>query len=84
MMTYERRIDALGGTAASVSAYDMAYNDGHSDALEAAIAIGQDADTMIAELMEALDDILLSRRSSLSTWVKETELLLSRIRARQA
>lgn len=81
-ITYERRIDALGGTEPGQS---EDWNDGYGAALELATEIGADADAMIAELIETLDALLNpSAYSTLRQNAEDAELLLKRIDARLA
>ena len=80
--TYERKIDALGGTAHDQS---EDWNAGYSEALELATEIGADADAMIDELTETLDAIVNpSSYTKLSKVLEDAELLLRRIAARVA
>jgi len=70
MATIERRIDALGGAPNSSSDYDMAYHDGHSEALRQAIEIGAEADDTINELIERVEDILDGNFSDIVKWAE--------------
>lgn len=78
MATYERRIDALGGTYAGPGT----YADGHSDALTAACEIAQEADDVITELVECIDD-LLSGGYPLAQWAGYAEKLTAGIKHRR-
>lgn len=85
--TYERKIDALGGVESArgtEGAKSADWIEGYNEAVADASAIGSDADEMIAELTEAIDDVLLCRHLSLRKWAEEAELLMQRIRARVA
>ncbi|KKC25796.1 hypothetical protein [Sphingomonas sp. SRS2] len=80
--TYERKIDALGGND-TIQSED--WNEGYAAALSMATEIGADADYMIEELIETIDAILYPRREeTLVRWAAGADLLLTRIRARQA
>lgn len=83
MISFARKIDALGGAAMSSSASDRLFNEGHSYAITAAIEIAEDADAMIDELIEMIEDVLTGGRV-LQAWVTDAETLLRRIRSRQS
>lgn len=80
--TYERKIEALGGTRGDQS---EEWHDGYSEAVTLATEIAADADAMIDELKEALDAILNpSRYTTLRETAEQAELLLRRINGRVA
>lgn len=80
--TYERKVDALGGTAGDQS---EDWHKGYSEAVNLATEIGADADAMIAELIETVDAFVNpSSYRSLKSVCEDAELLLRRIAARVA
>jgi hypothetical protein len=79
--TYERRIDALGGRDDDKS---DDWNEGYDEALRLSTEIGEDADTMIAELIETIDEALRGHFLSLRRWAEDAEVLLARIKGRVA
>lgn len=81
--TYERRIDALGGIE-SADGKPRDWVEGYNDAVTDAAEIGADADQMIAELIEIIDEALAGKFLSLRRWAEDAELLLTRIKGRVA
>lgn len=93
MPTVAREIDALAGDFDCYSddrgsqhppAYIEGYNSGHNSALEAADEIAQNADALIEELLELLDEVLLGTAGSLAAWVVQAQLVCNRARHRRA
>ena len=74
MPTIERQIDALGGSDTP---------DGYSDALAAALPIAADADALVEELIEVIEDVLYGRQT-LSRWAADVEAMLARLKHRRA
>lgn len=72
MPTIERQIDALGGA------------DSHPEfvaALDAAAPIAAEADALVEELMEWIEDILTG--VPLATWATEAQIMLARLKHRR-
>lgn len=80
MATYARRIDALGGTDSEQS---EDWNEGYHAALSSADPIAEEADDVIGELVELIDDILNGYRK-LGDWASIAETTISRIKSRTA
>ena len=78
MPTIERQIDALGG-----SHTDERYGDGYDDALAAALPIAADADALVEELIEVIEDVLYGRQT-LNRWSADAEAMLARLKHRRA
>ena len=77
MPTVAREIDALGGAGAG------SWHDGYHEALTSAETIAENADALIEELLETIDDILVGN-TTLAVWVKQAQLVLTRARHRRA
>ena len=78
MPTIERQIDALGGAHTSPE-----YGDGYSDALTDCLPIAADADALVEELIEVIEDVLYGRQT-LSRWAADAEAMLARLKHRRA
>lgn len=78
MPTIERQIDALGGAHTSSE-----YGDGYSDALTDCLPIAADADALVEELIEVIEDVLYGRQT-LSRWAHDAEAMLARLKHRRA
>lgn len=78
MPTIERQIDALGGTHS-----DPVYGDGYDDALRVAGQIAADADALVEELIETIEDVLYGRQT-LSRWAADAESMIDRVKRRRA
>ena len=74
MPTIERQIDALGGNDAP---------DGYSDALTDCLPIAADADALVEELIEVIEDVLYGRQT-LIRWAEDAETMLARLKHRRA
>lgn len=83
MATYERQIDTLGGAGNEDTEYNAGYHDGYSRAIDAATLIGADADALVDELVECIKDVL-GGREGLIRWATDAELLVRRVREREA
>lgn len=81
MVTYARRIDALGGTCAEKS---EDWNEGYNTALTDAEDIGGEADDVIAELVETLNEIVTGTTGDLHRWAEQAGMLVRRVQARTA
>ena len=79
MATFERQIDALDG--AVDQSHDSEYNAGWNGALELATPIAADADQVISELVEAIEDMLNGNRT-LKRWAEDAETLVRRVKGR--
>lgn len=79
MPTIERRINALGGVANSSSDYDVAHNEGRSEALTSAMEIGADADAQIEELIEFIEDMLDGKYRNLEDWTLNARRVVNHI-----
>lgn len=83
MSSYARKIDALGGAPNGPSDYDVAYHDGHTAALEAAMEIAADADSTIAELLEVLEALTdPTGRRALRDLIDDAEALMGAVSRR--
>lgn len=71
MATIERRIDALGGAPNSSSDYDVAFNEGYSEALGKAMEIGAESDEQIEELIGWIEDALNGQFHDLADWAAD-------------
>ena len=81
---FENRIDALGGVV-SADGKSTDWVEGYNEAVIDASVIASDADDMIAELIDTLDDVLRGDGlHSLRRWAEDAEALLARIRGRVA
>lgn len=78
MPTIERQIDALGG-----SHDDPRYGEGYDEALDAALLIAQDADALVEELIERIEDIL-NGSMPLARWAKEAQVMIDHLKHRRA
>lgn len=81
MATIERRIDALGGAPNGPSDYDVAFNEGHSEALGKAIEIGAEADATIDELIDWVEDVLDGRFSDLASWAERARTTINQMKS---
>lgn len=77
--TYERRVDALGGADAQKS---DDWNDGYSEALVDASMIAAEADEVIGEAIELIDDLLNGYRK-LADWANAAEQFALRHKVRR-
>lgn len=80
MATYARTIDALGGEDDEKG---ESWNEGYHFALSEAVDIAEEADDVIAELIELIDDILGGYRR-LGDWAAVAETTIGRIKSRTA
>lgn len=80
MATYYLRIDALGGKDNQQS---EDWNEGYGAALSDACDIAEEADDVIGELVELIDDILNGYRK-LGDWAAVAETTIGRIKSRTA
>lgn len=78
MATYAHRVDSLGGTDGEKS---EDWNEGYQRALSDAVDIAEDADDVVAELVELIDDILNGYRK-LADWATVAETTVGRLKAR--
>lgn len=78
MPTIERQIDALGGSHS-----DPVYGDGYNDALTAALGVARDADALVEELIEWLEDALTGG-VPLEKWAREATAMITRLKHRRA
>lgn len=74
MPTIERQIDALGGSDDP---------DGYSDALADCLPIAADADALVEELIEVIEDFLYGRQA-LIRWAADAEAMLARLKHRRS
>lgn len=77
MPTIERQIDALGGAHTSSE-----YGDGYSDALTDCLPIAADADALVEELIEVIEDILDG--APLAKWASGAGSMIERLKHRRA
>lgn len=82
MPTVAREIDALGGVAASDDHDAVVWTSGYNRALEDAEPIAENADALIEELMECVNDMLDGNRT-LKRWTEEATTLVVRARSRR-
>ena len=83
MATFERQIDALGGTQNETTECGAGYSDGHSRAIEDASRVGTSADALVDELLETIVDAL-DGRQSLDKWGPYARALVIRVKQRRA
>lgn len=92
MPTVAREIDALGGTFDGYAddrggqyapAYIDGYNAGHLNALDAAEPIAENADALIEELIELVEDMLDGNRK-LETWAIQARQTITNVKHRRA
>jgi hypothetical protein len=83
MISYARKIDALGGGAHEDDHDALVHTSGYNEAIGHATEIAEDADAMIAELYETINDLLQpGGYTTLKAWANDAETLLTRIRGR--
>lgn len=83
MPTIERQIDALGGIKEGEGEYNAGYHDGYTRALDEAMDIGRDADALIEELIEWIEDIL-NGTGPLEKWASDARTMIARLKHRRA
>ncbi len=83
MATFERKIEALGGTHNETTEYGAGWSDGHRRALEDSELIASNADNLVDELLETIVDAL-DGRLPLDKWAPYARELVIRVKRRRA
>lgn len=83
MPTIERQIEAIGGIKEGDGEYNAGYHDGYVRAVEYAMEIGADADALVEELIEWIEDALDGRRP-LDKWAPEVRAMIAGLKSRRA
>lgn len=83
MPTIEREIDALGGAQEGSGEYNGGYHDGYSAALTDAMEVAANADALVEELLECIDDVLRGS-IGLERWASQARTLHQRASSRRA
>lgn len=78
--TFYDRINVLGAPA---SACTTDNERGYSEGIEACLEIAEDADAMVDELVEAIEDALRGNYLDLGRWCADAKTLVERIKFRR-
>lgn len=86
MPTIAREIDALGGVSHGSDGsdeYNSGFDDGYTCALEDAQPIAENADALVEELLELIEDMLNGNRR-LETWTADARRIVTSVKHRRA